>query len=479
MIRLARERFQHALWFAITVFALFPFAPPPNVIAEESWKKISLPHRPMDITNSGKTLWVCGTDEMIATSKDDGLTWQVKHESLDGEVLVRISLLEGGIGFATGTHGAILVTEDGGENWTRFPSGAETVREISFSDRKNGLRSTDSGVQMTHDGANTWSKISAYQDGKELEAFKVVAGLAQLDPEHAIILFRSNDGSSEHAIASTEDAGKTWSVISIPSTGLWAVAKHDGEFWMFGYEVIEKDKPGGGYGVALSLHSKDGKHWIHGVRAPNEFSECTVQGCILWDGAIVELYGEKPTFRAVPADGTLMPLWASTGTTICSVNSSLECVSAPAVATPTPRPHFNRPSSGSIDPFLGGQSSLGQKCLSCRLPPFPLDKRLLTTTPVTMSLPGGTQRIVSMPGMMSLVEIEYTTRKNGTIGETRVKDAPNKQIQIAVSEVIKSWVMVPPQENGVPREEKDKLKLRVSCMASPFDDEALCTLLTR
>lgn len=228
--------------------------------------------------------------------------------------------------------------------------------------------------------------------------------------------------------------------------------------------------------MAMALHSKDGKNWIHGVRAPNEFSSCNSQGCILWDGAIVELYHDKPVYYAVPAQEKLTPVWAEAKNVLFSVGASLTCAESETVEIPIARVPKNRPSSGSIDPFLIQSLPFPADCLSCPLKPFPLSKNLLTEAPVTVIQPGGKQRTISMPGLKSSPEIEYVVRKNGSTERVRVRHAPNKQIEAAVAENVQSWVLVPPRANGTPVIDIRKRKIAVSCQAFPSNGEALCTL---
>ncbi len=439
------------------------------------WKTISLPFRPMDLTSSGNKLWVCGSNEMIATSSDGGESWQVKRQKPDGEVLTRIGFVEEKIGYAAGTHGLLLWTRAGGESWTESRSDTETIRDIAFSNEKDGLRTINSAVEMTADGGKTWSPIRAYQQNKELEQFSTVAALAILDDRRAAILYRSGKNNG-HLLVSTENAGKTWSVSVIPDASIWGLTAHANEFWIFGYQVIEKDKPGGGYSVALAMHSSDGSNWSRGVRAPSEFSDCNPQGCILWDGAIVELFHEKTNYYGVPAAGKLTPVWVSAQGGLCSVSVSLNCTTATKLDAPPAKQSANRPSSGSIDPFLRGPELPSADCLRCRLSAFPIDKKLLGQLPVGVILPGGREQTMTMPGLKSSLEIEYVVRKDGSNEQVRVKHAPNKQIEAAVTESVQGWVMVPKRLNGAPTEEKRKGTINVSCQAFPSNDEALCTL---
>lgn len=117
-----------------------------------TWKTVSLPSRPMNIESNGNALWICGGDEMIAVSKDGGLSWDMKHRKAHGEVLLRIGFVGEQVGYAAGTHGLLLWTNDGGDNWTNFDSHGKTIRDVSFSDDRNGLRTVDSRVEITHDG---------------------------------------------------------------------------------------------------------------------------------------------------------------------------------------------------------------------------------------------------------------------------------------------------------------------------------------
>jgi len=56
---------------------------PQIVFADDGWRSVVLPARPLSITSSAAILWVCGTDEMIARSSDGGQTWQLKHQITD------------------------------------------------------------------------------------------------------------------------------------------------------------------------------------------------------------------------------------------------------------------------------------------------------------------------------------------------------------------------------------------------------------
>lgn len=115
-------------------------------------------------------------------------------------------------------------------------------------------------------------------------------------------------------------------------------------------------------------------------------------------------------------------------------------------------------------------------CLSCRLEPFPLSKKLLGQVPVTANLPVGQPREMYLPAIKATMEVEFLVPKDGTTSQVRAKHSPNKQVESAVTQNIESWVIDPSRPNGAHVEGKQKAKIEVSCMAFPSNEEALCTL---
>jgi len=445
----------------------------PTVKADSGWRTVALPSRPISITATADTLWVSGTNELIARSSDGGQTWQVKHQNTDGDVLMNVHFSDEERGYASGTNGLILWTHDSGESWQSQHAGAEPILDISFADEKHGIRYTRLTVETTSDGT-TWSSIPPLnpQEAEQFGQFQSVFGLAAIDAAHMAVLLKPGR-YRDQIIRSTSDGGKSWATTYIPSTGISSLLAHGGIYWAFGHEVIEKDKPGGGYGVALALHSNDGVNWTHGVRSPNEFSDCETQGCILWDGAIVELYGEKPRYIAVPADGTLTTAWAWAKGSVCTVGVTLKCDGATYPEAPPARPEWRRPIPAGFAPDAA--RSLPD-CLVCDLRAFPMEKSRLGKNDVKVNMPGGQSRMVQMPGLKAEMSVEFVVQRDGSVRGVRVGHSPNKQIEAAVSEIVRGWVFVPPRQDGKPTESKHDLTLSVLCSAFPSNEEATCAV---
>jgi TonB family protein len=387
---------------------------------------VSLSGRPFDITSHNGALWVCGTDELIASSADEGNTWQTKHRQVDGEDLIHIEFIAEKVAYAAGSNGLVLWTKDGGETWKSIRGDDDLPRLISFGDDQHGIRSTHSGLALTKDGGASWQRITPVKSREELRRFPYVGGVAALDSDHLLILLMEGPFSGWRFFT-TADGGKSWNVIEIPSTGLRTLVVRHGEYWAFGHEVIEKDKPGGGYGVALVLHSRDGEHWVHGVRSPKEYTECNLQGCPIWDGAVVDVFGDKPLFTVAPPGSILTNTWAVAGGAICSVNTDLKCAAAKQSEALPVRPPENGRGWRSAMPFHEPDEP---GCIHCSYDfMLALSSRAKPVGPIK-------------------VQVRFTVSKNGTVREVSISRAPNASFERALAETAKSWVFAPVVRNG-------------------------------
>ncbi len=317
--------------------------PAPRPLGERQWSDTHPPFRPVSIAAIGNTLWICGADEMIASSSDGGTTWRIKHQNRGGRGLVSIGFVNEKLGHASGDSGLLLSTRDGGETWLSQDLGTVTVRTFSFSDAAHGIAVLSdrvgrpeigilsevqgvpflqTTVKVTSDGGQHWQEASALKMTDELRLYTEVLSAAALDPMHYLLGIRQPQVAVGYAV--TTDGGNTWKLVHLDNVFATKVFVHDGEYWAFGIEYLNREK-GGGYGAPVSLHSTDGRTWVHGVRGPSEFSSCTSQGCYLWDGVVEDLYGEQPKFWVLPQDGTMTREWAIAKSHACMIDGSTKC----------------------------------------------------------------------------------------------------------------------------------------------------------
>src|ERR1039458_5990307 len=60
---------------------------------EAAWTVRATPSPAADIVAVGNVFWVCGAEEMIASSSDGGVTWTVHHQTPGGKTLLHIEFV--------------------------------------------------------------------------------------------------------------------------------------------------------------------------------------------------------------------------------------------------------------------------------------------------------------------------------------------------------------------------------------------------
>ena len=446
----------------LCLFAVFWFFLPSGAAdhptsTANNWKAMPTPFRPVNIAAQGGTIWVCGTDEMILSSRDGGATWETNHQNRDGEVLLNISFVDEKTGYAAGTGGLLLSTIDGGQIWKSHQA-PDSVRSFSFADTANGIAvvsssahqpkaglpagvtSVDGSIKITHDGGDHWEDVAAV-NSDEIRPYTEVLSVAALDSSHYLMLRRQPN--VEDAFVVTKDGGKSWKVVHMQNdTSNRVLARtvfvHQGEYWAFGMELVHREK-GGGYGVPLTIHSKDGETWIHGVRGPNEFGTCNSQGCYLWDGAVEALYGEREQFWTLPQDGSLSDKWAIAGNVACTINSALKCSSATVTDKPQPHPEGTIYISVSTGHFADG-------CLECHVEPI----------------------VPDTPGSRTIgrLQASLTVRRDGSVASVSVS-YPSKRMSNIIADQLSRWLFEPVHSGGSTVEVTKEVSMLLICGGFP------------
>lgn len=426
-----------------------------------AWVEETTPSPAADIIAVGNTFWICGADEMIASSSDGGATWTIHHQVTGGKILLHIAFVNDKVGHAAGKGGLFLSTVDGGNNWVAHNAG-DDVWTFSFSDANNGVaviggdvdinRSAlfvgwgdvtpmDSPVKLTHDGGEHWEDIPALKSG-EFAAYKSVLAVAALDANF-LMLRRQPNVADAYVIS--EDGGKSWGVVHPTDNETnrelprW-VFVHDGEYWAFGMELVHRETRGG-YGVPLVLHSKDGASWTHGASGKNEFGSCNPQGCNIRDGIVEALYGPREQYWAVPQDGSLTNRWAIAGNRLCTIGGSLRC------ATVQISGGLESGTAAPSESHLEGKFAnlpFAKDCVACAVWRIPLD-----------------------PGMnwQGRVVMSFRVDPDGSVSDWSEDGAPDGPLGALIEVQFKHWKFAAP---GAAAGERRHLTIDVKCV-----DEAL------
>jgi len=413
------------------------------------WRTVELPARALNIAENNGALWVCGADELVAVSVDGGNTWTAKHSAKNGSLLLTVGFATQQFGYAAGTGGHILITRDGGNTWDSARVPAQVVYEVAFSDEKHGIIHAPRNIYTTSDGGANWVPVQIDLASQDLKGFSHVLTVVASDANHmAIVLSQGNTSAYAYKLFLSKDGGANWTLSDIPSTGLGKLTSHGGEYWFAGMEVIEKDKPGGGYGVPLIMRSADGEKWTHLPRwSKNEFSECNSQGCLYWDGAGVQLPPATPvSFWTFAPEKVVTARWAVAKGAICTVGTGLKCAAA---VTTQMMPAYLNTSSPIAPPIaappLDASPTQGLQCLYCDF------EKIM----VTSDFQGAAE-----------VQLKLHIGQNGLIEQAEIIHATNSGIGERIAASARNWIFLPFVKDGVVHPANTEVKLRVQAIKS-------------
>jgi len=398
---------------------------------ESDWQAKDLPFRVLNKTSIGTSLWVCGTDESLATSSDGEEHWRVKHQTTDGAVLLNIGFANDKFGYAAGTGGLFLTTEDGGETWTPHSAGRDAILQISFSDPKHGVIRTSPSLLFTIDGGANWSVVSAEQNSEDIKRYPYTFSLVALDSSHMAVMMKQGSAQYEgQGFLVTGDSGKSWKFSTIPNVTLYSFLGFLGKYWTVGTEVVHKDQPGGGYGVPVALYSSDGETWEH---SNNDISACrlhmcvgcTVKGCLSANGTVTDFFSDKVLYREFPSTRELTTKWAAAGSTMCFVGNGLQCAGLKTVAAPS---SGDLPSPTAVGPGpLGAPPVQGPHCIVCSMDRILIDKRAQGAYAIKLA-----------------IEIA----KNGVVKIASAEGAPTADIKSRIEKQAREWIFEPYVKDG-------------------------------
>lgn len=410
------------------------------------WQSANLAFRALNITSTRNSLWVCGTDETIAVSSDGGAHWEVKHQKVDGGLLLHIDFANSKFGYSAGTGGLILTTEDGGETWESRSGITETILQVSFSDPQHGLIRTPASLFFTVDGGSHWSTLPVEQNSEDMKEFPYTFSLAVLDSSHMAVMMKQGAAQYEsQAFLYTQNSGKSWSFLKIPNVTLYSFLRVEDRYWAVGTEVIHKDQPGGGYGVPVALYSLDGEKWNHSIGDLSACklemcTVCTTRGCLSSNGIISGIFSDETSYSVFPAGKELTAKWASTDSTVCFVGNQVQCADLKAVtqapaSTGAPVPTVMAPGP------LGAPTAQGPRCFICGLDTIFVDRRA--------------------QGVYS-IKLRIGIATNGVVTDVEAQGAPTPEVKTGIERQVQHWIFEPYLTDGVPVNVKLNTSVRVN-----------------
>lgn len=410
-------------------------------------------------------MWAAGSAESIAFSTDSGRQWQTVHADPGGALLLSFGFVNSNFGFAAGTGGRVLFTQDGGKTWAARQMGSETILQAAFGDGQHGIMRTRSALLATTDGGVSWKPLAPADDPNWSDRFPYTENLAALDGQHLIAQVGEGPfGDGEFLV--TTDGGSTWKAVYLPNgAGGPNLITAGGQYWSIGHEVVEKDKPGGGYATPMAVISSDGLTWEHkpvnhDVCHWHDCGGCTPQGCFGGGSSFVpfSLILEHPaaagaSYARFPAH-LLSAQWATTGNTLCVLTyGTIECTALqPAASLDTkedlatwdasPFPPLHQVVRGFPDQSLERALPSGLRCIRCSL-----NRMLISQKDDSGPVPVNFAFYVGASGRAEKIEIGSGIPEDVT---TQLRQQMN------------GWLFEPVIENGKP------VEMRVSLQGTVF-----------
>ena len=155
---------------------------------------------------NGLTGWACGSGGAIVRTDDGGATWQTQSSGTTMQ-LNRVMFVDANNGWAAGAGGVIMHTANGGTTWTGQPSGTtQGLNDCYFTDTSNGWAvGQGSGgapvIVHTADGGQTWAAQSSGVTG-------TLNGVWFVDSSTGWAVLNGK-------VIKTTDGGTTWTATSI------------------------------------------------------------------------------------------------------------------------------------------------------------------------------------------------------------------------------------------------------------------------
>jgi photosystem II stability/assembly factor-like uncharacterized protein len=146
--------------------------------------------------------WAVGTFGTILYTEDGGMNWELQ-ESGTGQDLRAVTFVNEKVGWAVGNGGVILHTEDGGKIWKPQGNATTSLYKIYFVNEQEGWVGGDRGTLLyTTDGGKNWEK-------KEIGTSMAIAGIFFINQTTGWIL-------SGGKVYRTVDGGKNWNMSKLP-----------------------------------------------------------------------------------------------------------------------------------------------------------------------------------------------------------------------------------------------------------------------
>jgi len=182
--------------------------------------------------------WAVGSYGVILHTEDGGRTWTKQNSGTEYD-LCSVTFVNELSGWAAGKFGTILHTEDGGRSWTRQARGIfGYLCSVTFVNEKSGWAVADDGlVVRTEDGGRSWNK----QASMSFDGVSRYCSVTFVNEKSGWVV--ADDGLVVHS----EDGGRSWNKQS---------SGFDGRLYSTAFLDTQSGWAVGSWGTIL--HTEDG-----------------------------------------------------------------------------------------------------------------------------------------------------------------------------------------------------------------------------
>ncbi len=242
---------RHAVLAACVLFATASCGQAPN------WEAL-----PLGTSADFRGIWFTDADHgwiaggsfqivggLIGRTADAGKTWRFTSNLTPRERMsvTALHFFDPGRGVAATSSGAILLTSDGGENWTLAGrrGRVESLSSLFFPDERRGWAAGHGDVLRTDDGGETWTPLTSA--GVDTSYRSPVRAMRFQDDRHGWA------AGMQASLMRTADGGVTWEPAATPLAAgerpnFWDIFFVDGQSgWVVGDEgTVLATRDGGG-----------------------------------------------------------------------------------------------------------------------------------------------------------------------------------------------------------------------------------------
>lgn len=242
----------------------------------------------IEVASTGQHLVAVGAHGNIIYQQDN--TWQ-QAAVPTSVLLTSVTFANNTVGYATGHHGVVIKTEDGGKSWQRVMDGFQLLElESAFFQQKVTDLEEELANNDDPNGDIAWDLDTAKfqletvkQAQQESGPTKPFVDIAALDENKAIAVGAYN------TIIMTTDGGASWQLLNDHLDNpdgfhLNSIARHDNQLFIAGeagtayrsldggdnWEAVPPPYPGSFFGAHFG---SNGRLWLYGLRGNVFYSD--------------------------------------------------------------------------------------------------------------------------------------------------------------------------------------------------------------